>query len=835
MKKLFNTLLLFALSVYGFAQSLTHDAIVSAGGSYSDNNIEVNYSIGQVFTATLSNSNNIITQGFQQPNDGYSISAIAGNNGSINPAGIVQVNTGDSVTYTFSPNAGYATDSVIVNGQKVATVNSYTFRNISSNQSIRVTFKQVYNVFTQTDGNGNTFPTGTIAVSPGGSQTITFSPNPGFWVDSVIVNGVQVPRASSYTFNNVSSNQTIRVTYRSLAAALAAANICSNDTLVSTVNLPAQSNVRATSYYSNIYLFNQNNTGNAYKYNVNDRKYTAIANKPSPCIECGVAEANGKVYCFNTNGTTQAYDIASNTWQNQMNQPSSSTNSVYAASINNKIYILGTNNNQNTFTQYNPQTNSYIALTNPTTSSSQSRLVAYNNKLYKIGGTDNNNQPTSSVEVYNPTNNTWTSMPDLPEALTQVGATHYDNKLYVFGGKQANNTNSNKVYVFDFTSNTWYAESNTQNTNRTNIEAKTANNMVFLFGGADTSNSQTNQAQRYFCKDQLCTCKWAEYVCNGVSSDVPCNTLSPSIQTLRQDTTANTGNLYNGIAASNVTVTLNYTGANGASYNARTISSTGVTGLTATLAAGTLNNGNGTLVLTISGTPNTTGTASFSISLGGKTCVLIRDVNLPIGAYRIGTVHCNGTPTSVYDVTNPITGKTWMDRNLGAIHTNLSDVGVFGDLYQWGRFADGHQCRNSATTNTLSTIDKPEHSKFILVWNSPYDWHYPQNDNLWQGKDGINNPCPYGYRIPTKNELLNEKSSWTQNNSDGAEFSPLRLPRAGSRDIFYGTLHGVETYGNYWSSTLNNGNASILSFWKSLIIIYDENKATGFSVRCIKD
>ncbi len=488
--------------------------------------------------------------------------------------------------------------------------------------------------------NGSISPSGTTSVNSGSNQTYIFTPNPGYWIDSVIVNGVQVPTASSYTFNNVSSDQTIRVTYRSLAAALAAANICSNDTLVSTVNLPALSNVRATTYYSNIYLFNQNNTNNAYKYNVNDRKYNAIANKPSPCIECGVAEANGKVYCFNTNGTSEAYDIATNTWQNQANQTSTSTSSVYAASINNKIYVLGTNNNQNTFTQYNPQTNSYTALANPTINANQSRLVAYNNKLYKIGGTDNNNQPIAGVEVYNPTNNTWTAMPDLPEALTQVGATYYDNKLYVFGGKQISNTNSNKVYVFDFTSNAWYAESNTQNTNRTNIESKTANNMVFLFGGSDTTNIQSNQAQRYFCKDQLCTCKWAEYVCNGVSQDEPCPLPLPSLSSLQQDTTANTGNLYNSTAANNVTVTLNYTGASGASYKERAISSIGVTGLTATLAAGTLNNGNGTLVLSISGTPNASGTASFSITIGGKTCVFTRTVitDLVVGLWHQGGI-----------------------------------------------------------------------------------------------------------------------------------------------------------------------------------------------------
>jgi len=641
----------------------------------------------------------------------------------LNKKNTILWSTGDTTNSIFvSPIQSTTYYCAISNGIKTIT------------DSVTITLKN--NINSSTGANGKIFPSGNTSVNLGSSQTYIFTPNPGYLLDSVIVNGVQIPTASSYTFSNVTSDQTIRVTYRSLAAALAAANICANDTLVSTVNLPAQSLVRATNYYSNIYLFNQNNTGNAFKYNVNDRKYTAIANKPTACIECGVAEANGKVYCFNTNGTTQAYDIASNTWQNQANQTSTSTSSVYAASSNNKIYVLGTNNNQNTFTQYNPQTNSYTSLSSPTTNSSQSRLVAYNNKLYKIGGADNNNQPTSSVEVYNPSNNTWTAMPDLPVALSQVGATHYDNKLYVFGGKQSssnntNTTNSNKVYVFDFTSNAWYAESNTQNTNRTNIEAKTANNMVFLFGGADTTNTQTNQAQKYFCKDQLCTCKWAEYVCNGVSSDVPCPTSS---------------------------------------------------------------------------------------------------------LYRPGTVFCNGYATKVVDVTNPITGKTWMDRNLGASQaaTSSTDAAAYGDLYQWGRGADGHQCRNSGTTSTLSTTDQPNHSDFILSPNTG-DWRSPQNDNLWQGVNGLNNPCPSGYRIPTKTEFDAERTSWSQNNSSGAFNSLLKLPLTGLRRLDDGSIITVGSYSYYFISTVAGTYSWYLSFGNSYVHMSYDSRANGFSVRCIKD
>jgi len=43
--------------------------------------------------------------------------------------------------------------------------------------------------------------------------------------------------------------------------------------------------------------------------------------------------------------------------------------------------------------------------------------------------------------------------------------------------------------------------------------------------------------------------------------------------------------------------------------------------------------------------------------------------------------------SQIPNVTNPITGETWMDRNLGAIQvaTSSTDADSYGDLYQWGR------------------------------------------------------------------------------------------------------------------------------------------------------
>ena len=69
--------------------------------------------------------------------------------------------------------------------------------------------------------------------------------------------------------------------------------------------------------------------------------------------------------------------------------------------------------------------------------------------------------------------------------------------------------------------------------------------------------------------------------------------------------------------------TLTYEGGNGAKYSAGLpISSTGVTGLTAILQAGTLANGAGSISYSITGTPSAVGTAAFDISFGTKTCTL---------------------------------------------------------------------------------------------------------------------------------------------------------------------------------------------------------------------
>lgn len=211
-------------------------------------------------------------------------------------------------------------------------------------------------------------------------------------------------------------------------------------------------------------------------------------------------------------------------------------------------------------------------------------------------------------------------------------------------------------------------------------------------------------------------------------------------------------------------------------------------------------------------------------------------VGCPPPTYPAGSVFCNGA-TAIVPVTNPVTGRIWMDRNLGATQVAISstDANAYGDLYQWGRRSDGHQCRTSNTSNILSSIDQPANGSFILAPITPFDWRNPQNTNLWQGVNGVNNPCPTGYRIPTQIEWDNEILSWSSSNSAGAFASSLKLTKLGRRFGGNGAIEVVGVLGAFWSSSITGTNSFYLNIQNNGAVLATDTRSIGNAVRCIKE
>lgn len=231
--------------------------------------------------------------------------------------------------------------------------------------------------------------------------------------------------------------------------------------------------------------------------------------------------------------------------------------------------------------------------------------------------------------------------------------------------------------------------------------------------------------------------------------------------------------------------------------------------------------------------------------VGGNTGIsaCTRDCNGDWGGTAIittcGCVAGNtGVDENVACVANPSTNRFWMEKNLGAsrVAESLTDTLAYGDLYQWGRLTDGHEKRNSGTTDLLSTTDVPVDGNFIITSSPPYDWRVPQNNYLWQGVNGINNPCPAGFRLPTVSEWQAEIATWIPQSATGGFDSALKLPLGGYRSVTTGAIYNDGGAFRYWTSTADfAGNAFIVYTLSDMSIqIGIIGRAAGGSVRCIR-
>lgn len=112
----------------------------------------------------------------------HTITATAGNGGSISPNGAVTVNNGENKTFTITPNSGYAISNVLVDGQSVGAVRSYTFSNVRSNHTISASFYWVGTGGGSGSGgghdSGDSDPTGNLSIEldvNGGDDEFTFT------------------------------------------------------------------------------------------------------------------------------------------------------------------------------------------------------------------------------------------------------------------------------------------------------------------------------------------------------------------------------------------------------------------------------------------------------------------------------------------------------------------------------------------------------------------------------------------------------------------------------------------------------------------------------------
>jgi hypothetical protein len=138
----------------------------------------------------------------------------AGAGGTISPSGSVPVTCGADQLFTFSPASCQRVSDVLVDGVSVGAPSSYTFTGIRWNRTIAVAFAPItYAIVASAGIGGSITPAGTTNVACGGIQGYSITPNIGFSVVDVLVDGSSVGAVTSYTFTDVRAGHTISATF----------------------------------------------------------------------------------------------------------------------------------------------------------------------------------------------------------------------------------------------------------------------------------------------------------------------------------------------------------------------------------------------------------------------------------------------------------------------------------------------------------------------------------------------------------------------------------------------------------------------------------------------
>ncbi|MBI5324939.1 MAG: T9SS type A sorting domain-containing protein [Ignavibacteriae bacterium] len=154
----------------------------------------------------------------------FNITATAGNHGTITmdgwelpiPAnGEYPVFYGENARFVITPDHGYKLDQVSVDGATVNPEPEHIFNYITGNHSITASFVPMNRyTITATAGTGGTVsPSGAVSVVEGDNQTFNITPNAGYEISDVLIDGVSQGKIIEHTFNNVNADHTIEIIF----------------------------------------------------------------------------------------------------------------------------------------------------------------------------------------------------------------------------------------------------------------------------------------------------------------------------------------------------------------------------------------------------------------------------------------------------------------------------------------------------------------------------------------------------------------------------------------------------------------------------------------------
>ena len=126
----------------------------------------------------------------------------------------IVVSQGGSASFTITPDPGYQIADVLVDGISQGPVSTFNFTGVDRSHTINATFTiKIYTITATAGAHGAISPSGAVIVNYGENKRFDITPDTGYHIVDVKVDGHRKGPINNYTFTNVNANHKIEATF----------------------------------------------------------------------------------------------------------------------------------------------------------------------------------------------------------------------------------------------------------------------------------------------------------------------------------------------------------------------------------------------------------------------------------------------------------------------------------------------------------------------------------------------------------------------------------------------------------------------------------------------
>jgi uncharacterized protein (TIGR02145 family) len=288
---------------------------------------------------------------------------------------------------------------------------------------------------------------------------------------------------------------------------------------------------------------------------------------------------------------------------------------------------------------------------------------------------------------------------------------------------------------------------------------------------------------------------------------------------------------------------------NGYTYTAKMINQTGTVRKPEITYSGTVKPAASNPQKSKSSTPGTTtmtyatGDQLLYKGTSGNYSTIVTDVPTDNKTINFAFVACQDDDGNNYSVVT-IGTQTWMAENLKTTKYNDGTaIPLVTDNTAWVGLNTGAWCDNYNSSDT-------KYAKYGHLYNwyavsdgrniAPVGWHVPTDAEWTTLTTYLGGESVAGGKLKETGTLNWETGTgnWASPNTAATNETGFSALPDGTRIYYNGMFSGVSSYGQWWSSTppsTDNAWSRNISNDTGSVIRNAGNRATGFSVRCVKD